>query len=268
MSYYTIELRKVSQVYGEETVIGWFKDYNIEDYLTSQQIADITSQGLWSKDKLAQKIYDHYYMREIGYETPEMFRHFVKIKMQEIMEAKLPVIWSKTIEYDPLVNVDYKESYTRNILGTNTNTSTSNNNESVGENRTTNSSGNSASTGTSTGSNLSVESDTPQGQISKAEILQGKYASKTNANESESSTEANVSSNDTQTTNDNILRNATGSLNQSGTDNKAETYTRSMKGNSGVMTTAQKLIMQYREAIVAVDREIIEELNSLFFGLF
>ena len=34
------------------------------------------------------------------------------------------------------------------------------------------------------------------------------------------------------------------------------------------MTTAQKLIAQYREIVVAVDKEIIEECNSLFFGLF
>lgn len=34
------------------------------------------------------------------------------------------------------------------------------------------------------------------------------------------------------------------------------------------MATAQKLIQQYRDIVVAVDRDIIEELDSLFIGLF
>lgn len=41
-----------------------------------------------------------------------------------------------------------------------------------------------------------------------------------------------------------------------------------MRGNSGVMTTAQKLIQQYRDIVIALDKEIIDECNSLFFGLF
>ena len=41
-----------------------------------------------------------------------------------------------------------------------------------------------------------------------------------------------------------------------------------MRGNSGVMTTAQKLIAQYREIVIAIDKDIIEECDSLFFALF
>lgn len=41
-----------------------------------------------------------------------------------------------------------------------------------------------------------------------------------------------------------------------------------MKGNSGVSATAQKMIQQYRENIIAIDRDIINELNDIFMGLF
>lgn len=34
------------------------------------------------------------------------------------------------------------------------------------------------------------------------------------------------------------------------------------------MTTAQKLISQFREIVIATDRDIIEDCNSLFFGLY
>ena len=60
MARYTIELRNLSQLYTESEVKSWFKDYNIEDYLTADEIAVIAARGTWSKDRLANKIYNHY----------------------------------------------------------------------------------------------------------------------------------------------------------------------------------------------------------------
>ena len=216
MSKYTIELRKVCDLYTREVVESWFKDYNLSYYLKPDEIALIEEAGLWSKDRLSTKIVDHYFMREIGLETPALFKHYAKVLMQEIMERKLPLIYSISINYDPLVNVDYTESFERTIENEGT---TSNN-----------------------ASGLSVSSDTPQGQIVKATILAGAYASATGASETESS------SNDSNSTDEN--------------------YTKHVKGNSGVSATAQKMIQQYRENIIAVDEEIINELNKLFMGLY
>ena len=216
MSKYTIELRKVCDLYTRSVVESWFKDYDISYYLRPEEIASIESAGLWSKDRLASKIVDHYFMREIGLETPALFKHYAKVLMQEIMERKLPLIYSISINYDPLVNVDYTESFERTIENEGT---TSNN-----------------------ASGLSVSSDTPQGQIQKSQILAGAYASATGASETESS------SNDSNSTDEN--------------------YTKHVKGNSGVSATAQKMIQQYRENIIAVDEEIINELNKLFMGLY
>lgn len=216
MSKYTIELRKVCDLYTREVVESWFKDYNLSYYLRPDEITSIENAGLWSKERLASKIVDHYYMREIGLETPALFKHYAKVYMQEIMERKLPLIYSISISYDPLVNVDYTESFERTIE----NEGTSSNNAS----------------------GLSVSSDTPQGQIQKSAILAGAYASATGASETE------TSSNDSNSTDEN--------------------YTKHVKGNSGVSATAQKMIQQYRENIIAVDEEIIEELNKLFMGLY
>lgn len=91
-----------------------------------------------------------------------LFAHFVKVKMNEIMEQKLPIIWSKYIEFDPLVNVDYVESYTRNIEGTNQNTSETEGNEKVKENRTQENTGTTTSKSVDNSSGLIVNSDTPQ----------------------------------------------------------------------------------------------------------
>ena len=216
MSKYTIELRKVCDLYGRSEVESWFKDYNLSYYLRPDEIESIENAGIWTKDRLATKIVDHYYMRELGLETPALFKHYAKVYMQEIMERKLPLIYSTSIKYDPLVNVDYTETYDRDI-------------------ETSGNSSNNAS-------GLSVSSDTPQGQIQKSAILAGAYASATGASETESSSQDNNQTN--------------------------ENYVKKVKGNSGVSATAQKMILQYRENIIAIDEQIIEELDKLIMGLY
>ena len=224
MSKYTMELRQIIEYEGRDTVEGYFKDYCLNNYLRPNEIESILSANIWSKDRLASKIVDHYYMREIGYETIGLFKHYAKVYMQEIMERYLPLIYSSSINYDPLVNVDYTETFERNINGT----------------------GESESNSTNNASGLSVNSDTPQGQINKTDILNGSYASNTGASETESSIS------DT-TTNSN---------------NTDETYTKRVKGNSGVSATAQKMVEQYRQNIIAIDERIINELDKLFMGLY
>lgn len=202
---YTMTLYEIiNNFYTRAEVESWFKDYELSDYLTEDQIEVVTENGLWSKDNLAKKIVDHYLMEQIGFETMALFKHKVKITMQEIMESKLPMIYSRAIEYDPLVNVDFTETFARTV-------------ESEG-----NSSG------------LNVGSDTPQGQISKASILAGDYATGTSASEGEA------------------------------TNNSEENYTKRVKGNSGVSATAQKMVEQFRDNIRAIDYEIIQELEDLF----
>ena len=224
MSKYTIELRKIVEYEGRESVENYFKDYCINNYLRQNEVETILNANIWSKDRLASKIVDHYYMREIGYESIGLFKHYAKVYMQEIMERYLPLIYSASISYDPLVNVDYVEDFTRNIVGN----------------------GESESNSTNEASGLSISSDTPQGQINKEEILEGKYATNTGASE----------------TNSNIQDTTT---NRNNTD---ETYSKRVKGNSGVSATAQKMIQQYRENIIAIDEQIIKELDKLFMGLY
>lgn len=280
MSSYTMELRKVCDIYSQEEVESWFSSYNLEDYLTEEQIETISTAGMWTKQKLAKKIVDHYFMREIGFETPYLFRHFAKTKMQEIMERKLPLIYSKSIEFNPLVNVDFTEEYTKNSQGSNTNAQASNNTENITEDKTISNIGTSTNAGTSsstsnnTSSGLTVNSDTPQGQITKANILAGNYASSTSANENTATitdntqTSNNGSVSNTETTDNDITRTNNETINSNGSNTNKETFVRTMKGNSGSITTAQHLIQQYRDIIVGVDEEIINELNSLFIGLF
>lgn len=235
MAKYTVELRELftpirynPTLFTREQVEEFFKDYELTDYLTQEQIETINAFGVWNKDKLARKIVDHYYMREIGFETIGLFKHYCKVTMQELMEEYLPLIYSASIKYDPLVNVDFTETFNReaNVNNTGTSNSVSNNNST----------------------SLGINSDTPQGNIDKNKILAGNYATSTVG------TENNSNINDTTNTN------------SDGTSN--EEYVKKVKGNSGVSATAQKMILQYRENIIAIDRDIIKKLNCLFMGLY
>lgn len=171
MSKYTIEVRELftpikynPPLYTKEQVEGFFKDYELSDYLTPAQIQTITTAGIWSKDKLAKKIVNHYYMREIGQETIGLWIHYVKDTMDLLMEEYLPLIYSASISYDPLINVDYTETFTRTANVDNTGTSTSDS------------------------SSIGMSSDTPQGRVSKASILAGNYATATTGSEVDNTT--------------------------------------------------------------------------------
>jgi len=233
MSKYTIELRKIIEtLYNREFVESWFKDYELSDYLTSEQIGVIKKAGVWSKDRLAKKIVDHYYMREIGLETPELFRHYAKVRMQEIMESKALLIYTASVDYDILSNVDYTETYTRKITSENSNEGTSKSNSSL------------------TGSGLTINNDTPQTNITKQNLDTGAYASQVNQSDNTStSTDSTTASN-------------------SGNANSTETYTHSMSGDNGVIITNARLIKEFRENIIAIDSDIIYELKNLFMGLY
>ena len=235
MSKYTMELRELftpikynPPLYTKDEVEGFFKDYELSDYLTPEQIEVIEDANIWNKDRLARKIVNHYYMREIGQETIGLWKHYVKVTMDELMEEYLPLIYSSSIMYDPLVNVDYTETFSRTANVDNT--------------------GRSVSDSTNSGDSFGITSDTPQGRVTKQLILAGEYATATSGTQTSSTI-----NNTTNTT--------------SGSDSEEE-YTKHMKGNSGISATAQKMIEQYRDNIRAIDREIIEKLETLFMGLY
>lgn len=235
MSKYTYELRNVILFTSLEEVKSWLTDYDLADYLTADQLDVVTEAGLFNKEKLADRIINHYYMREIGVETIGLFKLKIKTKLDLLMEKYAPLIYTNSIEYDILVNEDYTETFNRSTSGTDTNTNTS-----AGSNSTT-----------SSGSGLTVSSDTPQGQINKATILAGQYATSTSAGENTNTT----------STTDSVTNNSSGS--NSGT----EQFTRRVKGNRGISATYQAMIKQYRENILTIYNDIINDLNDLFMGI-
>ena len=223
MARYTYTLREVISTFGEAEVKSWFMDYELSDYLTPEEISVIASRGVWNKEQLASRIVKHYINREVGSEGIGKFMNDVKDMMSELMETYAPMLYSASIKYDPLHNVNLTEEFTRSSDSTSETSSKTNAN----------------------GTGLTIQSDTPQGQINKNEILNGTYASSTTGNETENESQ-DFSTN-------------------TGTGN--EHYTKNTNGNSGG-TTSQRMIQLYRDNIRAINTEIVYALESLFMGIY
>lgn len=230
MSKYTTTLRYIyeSSEESKNDVINTFCDYNISDYLTPAQANLIETTGGWSKRKLADKIIQYYYFREIGFETWGLFKHYAKLEMKLLMEYYLPMIYSRCLEYDPLNNNDYTETYLSNVQT---------DAESSGQ----------SSSNTSTENNgKNKYSDTPN--VGLENVEQGKYLTNLTITESTGSgTGSSASSNESK-------------------ENINQSYSKNISGRSSI--TPQKMIKQFRENIIAIDNEIINHLNSLFMGIY
>ena len=236
MATYTMELRKVIDYYGREEVESWFSSYNLADFLTPEQIQQIQKYNVWSKEKLAKQIVDHYFMREIGFETPALFAHYAKVTMNEIMGSYLLKIYTQFLEYDPLSSVDYVEEYTREIDSS----------------QNSSSNGTSESNSSNSAEGFNINNDAPQQRITKQNLDSGIYASSTNQSETSSKIKDNTSTNSEA----------------QGTAKTLEKYTHSMKGDNGVIVTNQYLVRQFRELATNFNLEIINDLNKLFMGLY
>ena len=228
MAKYTMELRRIVDIYGRNEVESWFSSYDLADFLTPEQIQQIQKYNVWSKEKLAKQIVDHYFMREIGFETPALFAHYAKLTMNELMGSYLLKIYTQFLDYDPLSSVDYTEEYTREIEGSSEGSSNSNSQNSA--------------------EGFNINNDTPQQRITKQNLDSGIYASTTNQSETSSQIQDKT--------------------NTEASSKTVEKYTHTMKGDNGVIVTNQYLVREFREIATNFNLEIINDLNKLFMGLY
>jgi hypothetical protein len=192
------------------------------------------------RTELNYKIYEHYDHREIALETPALFKKFLDRRMREIMPlynqrySSIPEV----LKVSPIENVNMTETFTHEVTDTG---KTTNSDNSTSTNTLTN-----------TGEGTNVISDTPQGEITEDDIKNNKYASQTSHSKDSGSNIENSTS--------------TGSseINNNGT--RTETYTRKEFGSSKGYTFAQN-IQQWRDIMLNIDMEIIEDLETVFYQL-
>jgi len=169
---------------------------------------------------LNEKILRRYWNREIGYEHTETFRFRVDTKLREVMPYYNELYNTTQLEFDPMKTMDLETV-------------------STGK-QTHNESGTNLSTNVADSGSRTVNSVTPQMQLS----ANGDYADTMADTNSESKNTANAS--------------------QHGEGEKEQTNT---SRTSGYQAIPSDLLVKYRDTIINVDLMILDHLSGLFMAV-
>lgn len=183
-----------------------------------------TAYKVPTRQELNDKILNFYRFREIGQETFGRWLFELETALNEIMPKYNQLFYSADQDFNPIYNVDYKKT----IMGeqnANTNSTSTGNDSSTNEEFT-----------------KSVNAKTPQDllNISNTGIDTVNYADDASWGKASGSTTG------TNTT--------TGNTSSNGSNSTIETT----KGNFGV-TSAQDLIIKYRDTIINIEQQIIND---------
>lgn len=195
-------------------------------YETNPNLTQVygTAYKVPTRKELNDKILNFYRFREIGQETFGRWLFELETALNEIMPKYNQLFYSADQDFNPIYNVDYKKT----IMGeqnANTNSTSTGNDSSTNEEFT-----------------KSVNAKTPQDllNISNTGIDTVNYADDASWGKASGSTTG------TNTT--------TGNTSSNGSNSTIETT----KGNFGV-TSAQDLIIKYRDTIINIEQQIIND---------
>lgn len=253
---------------------------------------------------LNNKIINHYYFREIGFETAELFKRYLNTTLNEIMPFYNQLYKSELLEFNPFYNVDKTitsnknnnsvSDFIGNITGQNNQTATNTSKETATGNQQTDttatttgeSKGESKETGKNTSKNRRVSSDTPQGFLSINNINEDTYASNaeitegqnvneytnntttaaTNNNEMGTTTAVTENESNATTQNESNATTATDTTNKT-TSNDFENYVSRVVGKSEGETYSE-MLLKFRETFLNIDMMIIDDLKTCFMMIY
>ena len=266
MSKYTTEVRFICESYAGFNVS---QDYNkVSDVLNNSwnKVFDFDFP-IFDEDYrsvLCKKILKHYYTREIGLETVGLWKLKLDTLMNEIMPYYNERYKTTVYEFNPLYDVNYSRSFLENQGGENENNRIGNRDENGSEEN--------KRTGTVevVDSNIGVRndkerfSDTPQGGLVGLE--NDNYL--TTATLNDSNTKNNGLSTTTYDVTDNKSdrRSANDSESNIGKFSTTKDYVENVVGKMGGKSYTN-LVTEFRDSLINIDMEIIDELGSLFMKL-
>lgn len=192
------------------------------------------------KSVIETKILKRYYTREICAETYGLWKHYLDMRLNEIMPYYNQLYQSQLLEFNPFYDVDVTTDSNRGIKQ-DENTKSSNKNVD-----------NTTSQTTVNDTSENAYSDTPQGSLQNVRNL-------------EYLTDASrTTDNSTNTTNSTTTNtgNSDGNRNYNSTDE----YLEHVKGKRGGQSYSA-LLNEYRQTFLNIDVEILDSLSDLFFNL-
>lgn len=254
MSKYTTEVRFICESkagLNESTGAG-----NVDDVISKSWDKIFTSNVNFFDENyrsvICQKILKHYYLREIGAETVGVWLLWMNERLEMIMPYYNQLYESAKIKFDPMTDVNLTRKHDGTTAG----------NSKVDESRKETSSDNVKDSGvqgyTLNETSRDLYSDTPQGAITGLE------------NEDYLTNARKVSRNNTQNIENNNSRESSGSVDvtnsSTGSSNSTENYVESIVGKQG-SGSFTKMLVEFRDSLINIDKEVISEFSDLFMGL-
>lgn len=278
MSKYTTEVRYICESYaGLKKSVGFDEIDSVIDIAIPLVFSfDFPIFDEAYRNVLCKKILMHYYTREIGAETVGLWKLWLRDRMNEIMPYYNRLYESEKIKFDPMIDTEVTTTSKRENENTGDEEvsdirDVTQNSEDETESTSSNS-GSSESSVTSAGNNTGRDlySDTPQGALTGVE----NETYLTNARkkiESQSKTDNSNSSGSSSSTvsGTNVSESTTSesrAVNSNKKFNSTEDYVQTISGKHGGVSYS-KLLREFRETFLNIDRMIIEDLSDLFLNL-
>ena len=202
--------------------------------------------GTEEERKAFEKLFiDHYYFYEIGFETPERFKHQLKAKLNLIMPYYRQLAMT---EWQKVRNVEEMMS-SKNLTET-----TEHLQEISGNNQTTSDSQTTSSLNQSTSSTNDGKVSNLSDGVSQSSLSDGYLTGVNQSNQTDTGTSSSTSD-------------ATQSITGTNGQTLKETTTFTSNGDIGIQTPAYA-IEQWRNVIINLNQLIIEECNDLFMKIY
>lgn len=241
---------------------------------------------------LCQKILKHYYLREIGCETVGVWLLWMNTRLEEIMPYYNQLYDSAKIKFNPMHDVELTREYNRKADGSSTEDetrkqTTKETKEDKGEktrnltgniNTADTSEGTINKTNTSNDTKYDLYSDTPQGAITGIEnenyLTNARKITDNNTETNKEDTSTTGTAETTNTENETTNNKTTGSssislddtTSNTGVTNTTENYVETITGKQGTESFST-LLNKFRDTLLNIDMQVINEFNDLFFGL-
>lgn len=234
MSKYTTEVRYICENKAGLTESAGFT--NVDQVINGSWDKIFTTQcEFFNEDYrsvLCKKILKHYYIREICCETVGLWMLWMNERLETIMPYYNQLYESAQIEFNPMYNTDLTRQSSTNTEGSTSNET----------------SVNQSTEGTDTTDHSDAYSDTPQGSLQN--VTNMSYLTNARVIDESNYSESTLSS----------------STSSDSTVNSDETFLEKVTGKQGG-TDYSTLLNRYRDTMLNIDMQVINEFNDLFFGL-
>lgn len=278
MSKFTTQVRFICENYANLNESAGYDDINTVLNLAAPHVFSFSFPIYDEAHRLPleMKILKHYYTREICAETVGRWKLFLEDRLNEIMPYYNKLYESAEIEFDPMSDTDYKTVHEGDTTSHGTVTGSDSRNSSDSGSRTSRDSGSDVRNWEQhdKSSHWNLYSDTPQGGIVGIENASASLSSNaylTNATH-EIHDGTGTGGTDTQnygrvnTQTDERTTAQTGSIQSTSNQTGTNDYTDTVTGKRGAVSYS-KMLEEYRQTIINIDKMIIDDLADLFFTL-